>query len=218
MIVVDEQALTHADAVLGLDLSLTGPGIAAISEPWFPGDVPLMKATTLSRVPTTSRARGQVMADAAERIARAARDMVPRALYPIAVAEALLLQSGTGKAPERAAFWWMVRAELERMGVPVVSVHPTSRRSIVMDDAARAELNAMPKAERTKRGKAVGLESARRRYPAIVLADDNAADALVCAEVGARAVGWEGFPDLGDAQKKSMSNAISALGIERKDT
>ena len=204
--------------VVGLDLSLTAPGIARILPAW--GAEPAHAvATTLDRVPTGEQDRGLVLLEAAQRIARRAMTLVQFAGdNPVAVMEALLLQSTNGKAMERAAFWWMVRAQLELRGFEVVSVHPTSRRSIAMDEAARAEWRDAPKAQKSLVGKRAVLASVRRRWPGVVLPDDNAADALVCAEVGAHALGFAGLPSLAGAQLKSLRSAIGALGItERKE-
>lgn len=202
--------------VIGLDLSLTAPGIARILEPW--GDEPAHAvATTLDRVPTTEQDRGLVLHEAAERIAQRAGALTALTTGErLAVMEALLLQSANGKAMERAAFWWMVRAQLELRGFEVVSVHPTSRRSIAMDDAARAEWRNAPKHQKAAAGKRAVLASVRRRWPGVVLPDDNAADALVCAEVGAHRAGFAGLPYLAGPQMKSLLNATEALGITER--
>lgn len=206
--------MMRRDVVMGLDLSLTAPGIARVTRPW--GDEqPEARATTLDRVPTTEAMRGVVLHEAAERIARRVQALTlgHAPFETLVVVEALLLQSGTGKAPERAALWWMVRAQLELRGFEVVSVHPTSRRSIAMDEQARAEWRDAPKERKSSTGKRAALASVRRRWPGVTLPDDNAADALVCAEVGARALEFENMPALDGAQEKSLRSAIGALGI-----
>lgn len=207
------------DVVVGIDLSLTGPGIARVSRPW--GDEPAHAVgTTLDRVPALEEMRGLVLHEAAERVARRARAMAIAATpdTTLVVMEALLLQSTNGKAMERAAFWWMVRAQLELQGFTVVSVHPTSRRSIAMDTQARAEWRNAPKSQKSAAGKRAVLASVRRRWSGVVLPDDNAADALVCAEVGAHAAGFAGLPYLDGPQMKSLLNATGALSItERKE-
>lgn len=205
------------EVVVGLDLSLTAPGIARILSAC--GAEPAHAvATTLDRVPTDEKDRGLVLHEAAERVAIRASNLAAMVGGErLAVMEALLLQSTNGKAMERAAFWWMVRAQLETRGFLVVSVHPTSRRSIAMDATARAEWRDAPKAKKSLAGKRAVLASVRRRWPGVVLPDDNAADALVCAEVGAHALGFAGLPSLAGAQLKSLRSAIGALGItERK--
>lgn len=201
--------------VVGLDLSLTAPGIAALVEPWGE-ERPHVVAATLDRVPPTTKRRGVVLHEAAKRIAHRAEVLAVRSSYPVAVMEAILTQSSTGKAMERAAFWWMVRAQLELRSFTVVEVHPTSRRSIAMDAEARAAWAAAPKSQKTDVGKRAALASVRRRWSGVVLPDDNAADALVCAEVGANALGWPGMPELVGPQLKSLRNAIGALGLKRE--
>ena len=204
------------EAVVGLDLSLTAPGIARILPAWGAESAHAV-ATTLDRVPTGEQDRGLVLHEAAERVAdRAAKLVMMVGGERLAVMEALLLQSANGKAMERAAFWWMVRAQLELRGFEVVSVHPTSRRSIAMDDAARAEWRNAPKHQKAAAGKRAVLASVRRRWPGVVLPDDNAADALVCAEVGAHRAGFAGLPYLAGPQMKSLLRATEALGITER--
>lgn len=214
MWVVDGFEMPRVDMVIGVDLSLTGPGIAAISEPWGrAGEVVEAKATTLSRVPSDTAQRGLTLRRSADRVAQMATNLAARAPFVLVVMEGLLLQSGTGKAPERAAFWWMVRGELEARGYAVTSVHPTTRKSLGLDDEGREALRRMSTADRKKNAKRVGLQSMRRRWPGVVFPDDNASDALVCAELGARALGWKGLPELNN---KNLPGAIRALGIEER--
>lgn len=229
MLTVDGFELSDPGIVVGLDLSLTAPGVAALYKPWG-SEAPRGVAATMERVPTGEARRGLVLRDAAQRIAGRVSALAEREPEVLVVAEALLLQSGTGKAPERAAFWWMVRGELEARGYAVTSVHPTTRRSLSHDKRAVEKLAAeratiklfgtgLPSSEtqRHKRrlaklGKTVSLETARRRWPSVVLPDDDAADALVCADLGARALGWPGMPVI---DNKNLSSAIKSLGITK---
>lgn len=231
MLRCDGFVLHKPGVVVGLDLSLTAPGLAAVFSPW--GDeTPRAVATTLGRVPTAEHQRGLVLANAAGGVADAVQSIASREPEVLVVVEALLLQSGTGKAPERAAFWWMVRGELERRGIPVATVHPTTRRSLSHDAEAVAKLAAARAAVKArgpltkkeadsekrrlaKLGKTVTVETARRRWPKVVLASDDAADALVCADLGARALRWAGLPAISN---KNLSNAITALGITEGET
>lgn len=210
--------LDRVECVIGVDLSLTGPGLARISRPWGSERAHAV-ATTLDRVPAVETLRGLVLHEAAERVARRARAMMI-ATSPdttLVVMEALLLQSTNGKAMERAAFWWMVRSQLELQGFTVVSVHPTSRRSIAMDSEARKLWREAPKSQKAAAGKRAVVQSVGRRWSGVVLPDDNAADALVCAEVGAHAARFSGLPQLAGPQLKSLSNAISALDITERN-
>lgn len=225
---VDGFELADPGIVVGLDLSLTAPGVAALYKPWGQ-EPPRAVATTVDRVPTATDKRGLVLRSAAERIAWTVEKLAAREDEVLVVIEALLLQSGTGKAPERAAFWWMVRGELESKGYAVTSVHPTTRRSLSHDAAAVAKLARMreeiksfgklpqKEADRHKRrlaklGKTVSVETARRRWPSVVLPDDDAADALVCADLGARALEWPGLPAL---DNKNLPSAIKSLGVTK---
>lgn len=237
MLVIDGQEIAEPEVVIGIDLSLTGPGLAVIRRPWPGSDAgPIAQTAVAARVPVEERQRGLVLKRAARRIVKDCLQLTGASAARIACMESLLLQSGTGKAPERAAFWWMVRAELESAGFVVVRLDPNTRRSLAHDDiatseisAARAELKARkptmtPKqiasasGQISRLGKKLGVQSQQRRWPRVSFRDDNAADALVCAEVVAQALGWGGFPDLGKRRNKTMSGAIGALGIERKET
>lgn len=211
---VDGFVLPRVDLVAGLDLSLTGPGIAAITEPWgYSGEMAKAYATTLGRVPVDEDQRGLVLRLSATRVADMVTNLADRAEYVLVVMEKLLLQSMTGKAPERSAFWWMVRGELESRGYAVTSVHPTTRKSLGLDERGAADLKGMSAADRKKNAKRVGLQSMRRRWPGVVFPDDNASDALVCADLGARALGWGHLPELNN---KNLPGAIRALGIEER--
>lgn len=214
MLAVDGFVVPRFDLVVGIDLSLTGPGIAAIYDPWGdPGEMARAKATTLGRVSVDEDKRGFVLRLASSRVADMVGSLADRSIHTLVVMESLLLQSMTGKAPERAAFWWMVRGELEARGYPVTRVHPTTRKSLGLDEQGAAELKSMDPATRKRSAKRVGLQSMRRRWPGVVLPDDNASDALVCAELGARALGWNGLPELNN---KNLPGAIRALGIEER--
>lgn len=214
MWVVDGVELPRVDVVIGLDLSLTGPGIAAIMEPWgYSGEVAKAHATTLGRVPVEEVQRGLILRRSATRVVDMVSNLAQRSDGILVVMERLLLQSMTGKAPERSAFWWMVRGELEARGAAVTSVHPTTRKSLGLDEQGAAELKAMDAAARKRSAKRVGLQSMRRRWPGVVFPDDNASDALVCADLGARALGWGSLPELNN---KNLPGAIRALGIEER--
>lgn len=222
--------------VIGVDLSLTGPGLARICDPWGKASGAAAVAVTVSRVPQVELLRGQVLMEAAERVARSAFTIAVDGgggVGTLVVMEALLLQSATGKAPERAAFWWMVRGRMEMMGMAVASVHPTTRRSLAHDSEAaelmkRERANGpqgvltkkqkdAEKARLSRLGKLAGMQSIKRRWSGVTLPDDNAADALVCAEVGAHALGFAGLPAIEAGKKKILTGAIQALGVTKEE-
>lgn len=227
MPIIDGVKFEQPGLVIGLDLSLTSPGLAALYRPWG-SERPRAVAKTLKRVPTGEQQRGLILAKAARDLVLEVTACAIREDEVVVVMEALLLQSGTGKAPERAAFWWMVRGELEACGYLVATVHPTTRRSLSHDDEARkmlaaaaAELKARTphltvaqirteKGRLSRLGKKVTLEAQRRRWPDLEIPNDDAADALVCADLGARALGWAGLHPLNN---KNLSSAIKSLGI-----
>lgn len=208
--------------VVGVDLSLTGPGLSIITDPWGRDGVHAgARAVTLDRVPVGEAFRGQTLLEAAHRVAATAHNIAVMAgggAGTLVVMEALLLQSANGKAPERAAFWWMVRGHLECMGMAVAKLNPTTRRSLAMDAAAMLAYKDLPKTStKQAKGKQLALASIRRRWPGVTLPDDNAADALVCAEVGAHALGFAGLPALEAGKKKILTGAIQALGVTKEE-
>lgn len=230
MKVIDGAEFEHIDSVFGIDLSLTAPGIALIHEPWGSEAAPAQALTLKGLGPVRNR-YASALSDYALRIVAEITSRALRSRGRIAVMEAVLNQSGTGKATERGALWWMVAAGLEAEGFAICTVHPTTRRSLAFDATGRALLAeerakitgdssltpkevALAKARMSRLAKKVGQQSQQRRWPKVEIPDDNAADALVCAELGARALGWAGLPEL---ENKNLPKAIRALGITEKE-
>lgn len=231
MFKIDGLELAGVDSVVGLDLSLTGPGLAVMRAPWGDGP-PFAMAATLPGFGKVSGRYASALSAFADKIIVEVVNRSSMTSGRVAVMESVLNQSGTGKATERGALWWMVAAGLERNGFAICTVHPTTRRTLSHDDEARKlladardALNAMKstltpkqltseKGRLSRLGKKATLQAQRRRWPDVAMKDDNAADALVCAELGARGLGWAGLPPL---VNKNLPGAIRALGIEKKE-
>lgn len=141
--------------VAGLDISLTGTGIATLGG--------------TSRVPTTGRRRDTIV----QRNARMAHitDAVLTAvgIVDLACVEGPSHHSVGGSVWDRGGLWWRIVAALCARDIPVAIVPPTSRAKYATGNGAAR--------------KTAVLEAARHRYGAIVDTDDEA-DALVLRAMG----------------------------------
>lgn len=153
--------------VLGIDPSLTGTGIAFID-----GYGHVTDLLTIKTKPTTD--------DIASRLARfehilgefgSAIDYAD-----LVVIEQPAYSSRTGKQHDRSGLWWAIaNAVIHRCEKPLVEVTPSARATY-----ATGKGNA---------GKDTVIANVVRRYPNVDVQDNNQADALVLAAMGARHLG-----------------------------
>jgi crossover junction endodeoxyribonuclease RuvC len=153
--------------ILGVDLSLTHTGIAAI----HPGR-PVVTHAILSRPfrvddLTHRSARMRFIASQIFGYAEQQFDAV--------VIEGPSYNSRDGKAFDRAGLWWMVVGRLTAREVPVIEVTPTAVKKYATGNGTA--------------GKDQVLAAVIKRYPNIDIPGNNEADALVLAAMGARAYG-----------------------------
>lgn len=146
--------------VTGVDLSLTGTGLC-VAEPGDPtGDsvtvVTAKPPKGLADLPRLRWLRGEVVAACEE------SDLV--------VLEGLAFSTRTGKASERAGLWWLVVDALDALNIPVAVMPPASVKTY-----ATGKGNA---------DKDTVLADTVRRYPSVLVRDNNQADALVLAAAG----------------------------------
>lgn len=146
--------------VTGVDLSLTGTGLC-IAEWGDPtGDdvtvVTLRPPKGLMDLPRLRWLRAEVVAGCEE------SDLV--------VVEGLAFSTRTGKASERAGLWWLVVDALDALNIPVAVMPPASVKTY-----ATGKGNA---------GKDEVLADTVRRYPTVLVRDNNQADALILAAAG----------------------------------
>lgn len=157
--------------VIGIDPSLTGTGVATVDTLDF-----------ADRRVQTIKSAGKEDATLAQRRERL-REIVSRACGPVAYLSDLLVViegPSLGQKPQRGTFdrwglWWLIVDELRAYGVPVAGVAPSALKQY-----ATGKGNA---------GKSEVLLAVARRYPDIDVSNDNEADALCLAAMGARHVG-----------------------------
>lgn len=170
-------------AVLGVDPSLTCTGLARVT----PAGV------ELRNVPTS--ADGQELADVRRRVRYIVGQVVQFAPAEcLVVIEDLYIPKGdkaAGSVKERAWLWGLIVDQLVPRG-PVVAVSNTTRSAYALKGGAK---------------KAEVLAAMRDRFPGVVIPDDNCADALALAAMGAR---WMGAP-IDGVLTKSQASAFTGV-------
>ncbi|MFD5709540.1 hypothetical protein ACFWHW_03945 [Streptomyces pharetrae] len=142
--------------VVGLDISLTGTGIATLG------------GTT--RVPTKGRRRDTIL----ERHARM-RHITNRVLEEVGTVDLACVEGPVGYATpggstwDRGGLWWRIVSALLERDIPVAVISPTARAKYATGSGASR--------------KAAVLEAAQHRYGAILESDDEA-DALILRAMG----------------------------------
>ena len=152
----------------GLDLSLTGTGIARIeASDAFP-DPPLVQTVRIG-----SEAAGQDVAARSRRLRELAQEIIVHCAGSDWVGvESPAYSSNTGSAHDRSGLWWLVIARLTAQGIPVFEV--TSGTLKVFATGVG------------KGGKDKVLSETVRRYVDVVpnLSTNDEADALTVAAMG----------------------------------
>lgn len=149
-----------APVVVGLDLSLTSTGVAISGGGAVTADTikPPRGLDGLARLRYLRGVVGYAVRDA---------DLV--------VVETLALSSRTGKALERAGFWWAVRDEIDHLGIPFLGRTPqqvkmfaTGKGNTLKDEVLAAMI---------------------KRYMEIEIKGNDAADALALCGIGLHHLG-----------------------------
>ena len=156
---------------LGIDLSLTGTGLAFATSD-------LEVASWLIR---TSGSKDDTFEMSLVRI----NDIRQRVLHVVsrtrgalrgksymAVLEGASYGSYGGKNHERAGLWWMVYRDLHELHIPIAVVSPGGRAKYATGNG--------------RAGKEEVLTSAAHRYHGTKIVNNNVADAVVLAAMGAR--------------------------------
>lgn len=152
-------------AVVGLDLSLTGTGVAIIDE-----------HETVTRIVRSKGEKGATLADRSRRLDMLARRityLVP--IGALVVVEQPAYSQTGGSHHDRSGLWWLIVHELSNAGWDVAEVTPGGLKKY-----ATGKGNAPKDAV---------LAAVVKRYPDIDITDNNVADAVVLAAMGARHVG-----------------------------
>lgn len=180
--------------VVGLDLSLTGAGVATVQD----GQATVREYGSAS---TTAdlRARGLRIRGLASPIIR---DCLGADLVLV---EDLFMGPGTGKQLDRAGLWWVIVASLTSRGIPTVEVTNN-----------HLKMYALGKGGGKGTDKDHVLAAVVRRYPQVEVTSNNTADALVLACAGARYLGEPVEPDLPATHVKALA-AIKWPQLNRKE-
>jgi crossover junction endodeoxyribonuclease RuvC len=152
--------------IVGLDLSLTATGIAVIDD----GQIRVTTCGSKGTNADTLHARNNRLS--------LMRHLVGELIYPgitLAVVEAPDTSRATGKVHDRSGLWWLIVSELLGNYVNVAEVPPS-----VLKKYATGKGNA---------AKDDVLMAVARRWPDVELRDNNGADALILAAMGARHLG-----------------------------
>jgi Holliday junction resolvasome RuvABC endonuclease subunit len=142
--------------VAGLDISLTGTGIATLG------------GTT--RVPTKGRRKDSLL----ERNARL-KHITTRVLEEVGTVDLACVEGPVsyttpgGSTWDRGGLWWRIVAALLERDIPVAVISPTARAKYATGNGGSR--------------KTAVLEAARRRYGAVLESDDEA-DALILRAMG----------------------------------
>lgn len=161
--------------IIGIDPSLTGTGIARVdTDDRLVADVQTITST--GRKDATWPQRATRIDNLAQEIASLCQDELHEISADLVVLEAPSLgQQRQGGTLDRHGLWWGILARLTYWGIPYACVAP----------AARAKY-ATGKGNASK--DQVLLEVARR-FPHVPVTDNNQADALVLAAMGADHLG-----------------------------
>ena len=156
-------------AVIGLDLSLTATGVCVITDGKVQVSTVKSKPDGLEVSDFARRCRGIVDGIAAEIYA-----CDPETA--LIVVEGLSLHSKSSSLDRIFASWYLILSDLfDRFGQEAVRISP-NQRALYATGLGNASKDAV-------------LLSAAKRYPEIPIKDNNQADALVIAAMGARFLG-----------------------------
>ena len=184
-------------AYVGLDLSLTGAGIALalVTE----GDAPEIKCKTLGRKGTNSETLAQRWRRI-DQLARAVDDLVlavPAPIGAIAI-EAPAYSQSTGKTHDRSGLWWEVYRRVAEQG-PTFEVG-TGKVKIYATGKGTADKDEI-------------IASTVRRYPTAPISNNNEADAVVLAAIAARVAGASLEPSMPKTHLRAL-DGLTLKGAE----
>lgn len=163
--------------ITGIDLSMTATGYATltVSEEWMHHDLTWhlstigTKGTNDDPLPVTYDRLRRIVAAILESLRFEEPDLV--------VLEGPAFSSSSGKAHDRSGLWWLLYDGLRRQNAPVAVVKPNTR--------------AMYATGKGTASKDAVLAAAVRRYADAAISNNNEADAVVLAAMGAR---WCEYP------------------------
>lgn len=153
-------------------MSLTNTGLARVHSHSDSEGERLVKVLSIKTPPATGLAATR---ERLEKIVSVVKFFVDESTDPRVVIEGLALSAQHGKQWDRAGLWWMVVAALKNY--PITEIPPTSRAKFATGNGRS------PKDE--------VMIAAVKRYPMAGISDNNTADAVLLAAMGAR---YGGYP------------------------
>lgn len=167
--------------VVGLDLSLTGTGVASLTNGVIVPAVKLIGSSGKAgaSLPEQVQRHNQLSADIIAAVYAGPNGFNRPELVAVEGPALGIPRFSDSSAFRRAAVWWQVVQTLVDDQVPVVSVAPSSLKKF-----------ATGKGNAAKTAVALAIQ---RDWPDSVLTDDNITDALGLAMMAASHLGWE-FP------------------------
>lgn len=175
--------------VTGLDLSLTGTGIAQVNAVSDNVRAPIATVQEVSTKPNGDdlSARGARLRSIASPVLRACHGS------DLILIEDLYMGSGTGGQLDRAGLWWIIVNSLTAAGLTVVAVTNN-----------HLKMYALGKGAGKGTDKDYVLAAVVRRYPTADVQSNNTADALILAAMGSRHLGCPIDPDLPESHTRAM--------------
>lgn len=164
--------------LVGLDLSLTGTGVAQVTTgDWARIDL----SKVASKAPTRRKSDPPVpLSTRSLRLRKLAGAIVAKCNHAdLVIVEGPSYASDGAGTWDRAGLWWLVVARLTGAGINVVEVPPSNVKQYALGKGSGAGT-----------GKDEVLSAVIRRYlPVVEVPGNNEADALVLAAMGARFIG-----------------------------
>jgi crossover junction endodeoxyribonuclease RuvC len=172
--------------VCGLDLSLTGAGVAIVQ--WVTAthgpSATHQSRMTLDRI--GSKACDRSITERSLRLRRQANQIIEATCAwgtpdLVAVEDLPTGMTASGSVHDRAGLWWLVMARLDANGVPCVQVQPTQLKQ-----------HALGKGSGKGTDKDYVLSAVIRRYGHLIARDaisNDEADALILADMAAHHLG-----------------------------
>ncbi len=170
-----------SSVVIGLDSSMTAAGTAVIAQ----------HTTPTVRTIGSKGHRADVIALRSTRIVRQAAAVLACVdpTSTLVVIEGPSYGSHTPDTWDRAGLWWGIVAGCRSRGVPVAVCAPQTRAKWATGNG---------RADKTQ-----VLAAMRKLWPEVTIRDDNQADALAFASMGAQMLGWD-VPEL-DHQRACLA-------------
>jgi Holliday junction resolvasome RuvABC endonuclease subunit len=157
--------------VVGLDLSLTASGVGTIA-----GNTDGVVPVVSTDIVTSTKRTGQTLHDLDRRITRVVESVMDHVRdADLVVLEGPSYRSTDPGVWDRAHLWWSVVHRVHSAEIPLVIVPPT-----VVKKWATGKGGA---------SKTAVVVAMARMWPDVELVDDNAADALALATIGAQRLG-----------------------------